>query len=397
MEEIQKAAEKAQEIIDKKAASDPQIKVMMKIVHKFVQDERVICYGGTAINNILPVKKQFYNSEIDIPDYDFFSKTPQEHAKKLARLLKKEGLEDIEVKPGVHLGTFKVFCEYVGVADISSMGSELFDNLWKEAIVKERIHYAPANFLRMNVYLELSRPMGFVERWKKVYGRLQLLNSEYPVICPTSYDSVNEVIMSTEMKTKIEDLLIKEKAVLLGFNGSSLQQEKHQWKLPLDILVDEKDVPHITKELLKIFGHGTTKARSYQEYEELLPAHTDIVEGRKLLVRIYETMACHSYHELKSGLRIGSIPTLLNFFFAMLYADKEFAQHTTRQRIVCTAQRLIQMANDSSQRRFKLLTPISCLGQQQELIHLRKERAELYQKAQSNKKIFEKYFFTYKP
>lgn len=395
MEEIQKAAEKAQDIIDKNAASDPQIKKMMTIVHKFVQKEKVICYGGTAINNILPKKKQFYNPEKDIPDYDFFSKTPQEHAKKLAKILKHAGLENIEVKPGVHLGTFKVFCDYVGVADISSMGSELFDNLWKEAIIKDDIHYAPANFLRMNVYLELSRPMGFVERWKKVFSRLTLLNSEYPVVCPTSYDSVNEVLMNDDIKEKIEDLLIKEKAVLLGFNGSVLQAEKHQWKLPLDILVEEKDVQHITRKLINILGKGKAKARSYQEYEELLPAHTDIVDS-KLLVRIYETMACHSYHELSSGLRIGSIPTLLNFFFAMLYADKEFAQHTTRQRIVCTAQRLIQMANDSSQRRFKLLTPITCIGKQQELIHLRKERAELYTKAQSNKKLFDKYFFTYK-
>jgi hypothetical protein len=265
----------------------------------------------------------------------------------------------------------------------------------KESIIKDDIHYAPANFLRMNVYLELSRPMGFVERWKKVFSRLTLLNSEYPVVCPTSYDSVNEVLMNDDIKEKIEDLLIKEKAVLLGFNGSVLQAEKHQWKLPLDILVEEKDVQHISRKLINILGKGKAKARSYQEYEELLPAHTDIVDS-KLLVRIYETMACHSYHELSSGLRIGSIPTLLNFFFAMLYADKEFAQHTTRQRIVCTAQRLIQMANDSSQRRFKLLTPITCIGKQQELIHLRKERAELYTKAQSNKKLFDKYFFTYK-
>ena len=34
MEEIQKAAEKAQDIIDKNAASDPQIKKMMTIVDR---------------------------------------------------------------------------------------------------------------------------------------------------------------------------------------------------------------------------------------------------------------------------------------------------------------------------------------------------------------------------
>jgi hypothetical protein len=392
MEGIQKAAEIAQDIIDKQAAGDPSIKKMMSIVHTFIQKEKVLCYGGTAINNILPPEKQFYDPSIDIPDYDFFSLTPQEHCRKLANLLKKE-FQDVEAKPGVHLGTFKVFCNYTGVADISSMDPEIFKKLWKESIIKQNIHYVPANFLRMNIYLELSRPMGFVERWKKVYSRLQLLNSEYPVICPTR----DEIPGHTDLKEKLEDVLIREKVVLLGFNAGFLQEQRQKWELPLDLLVEEHQVPKVTRELLVLFKKGHAKARSYEEYGDLLPAHTDILEGNVLVARIYETMACHSYHELSSGLRIGSIPTLLNFFFAMLYADKEFAEHTTRQRIICTAQRLVDMANNASKRRFELLTPITCIGKQKVLLDMKKERAELYEKATKDRALFKKYFFSYRP
>ena len=88
MEEIEKAAKIAQEIIDKNAARNPRIKKMMDIVHKFVQEENVLCYGGTAINNILPKNKQFYNSEVDIPDYDFFTFEPQKLCVKLSNKLK---------------------------------------------------------------------------------------------------------------------------------------------------------------------------------------------------------------------------------------------------------------------------------------------------------------------
>jgi hypothetical protein len=98
------------------------------------------------------------------------------------------------------------------------MDPDIFKRLWKESIIKNNIHYVPANFLRMNIYLELSRPMGFVERWKKVYSRLQLLNSEYPVICPTRDDNPAH----TDLKEKLEDLLIREKVVLLGFNAGSI-------------------------------------------------------------------------------------------------------------------------------------------------------------------------------
>jgi hypothetical protein len=398
MEEIEKAAKEAQEIIDKNAAGNPRIKKMMDIVHKFVQKERVMCYGGTAINNILPKEKQFYDTEVDIPDYDFFSVDPQKLCVKLSNKLKKAGLKDIEAKPGMHLGTFKVFCEYVGVADISSVEKDLFERLWKDSIVKDKIHYVPPDFLRMNVYLELSRPMGDVSRWKKVFGRLELLNDEYPIICPKKHEPINETLMIPKIKDKIEDLLIEDKIVLLGFNGELFHEKNQEWKLPLDILVEEKDAEKVVKKLINIFGRGIAKARSYEEYQELLPAHTDIVEGSELLVRVYETMACHSYHELKTGLRIGSIPTLLNFFFAMLYADKEFAEHTTRQRIICVAQRLVDMAN-SSKRKFELITPIDCIGKQKDLIDMKKERSSLYEKASKNREgaLFKKYFFSYKP
>jgi hypothetical protein len=33
------------------------------------------------------------------------------------------------------------------------------------------------------MYLELSRPRGDIERWKKVYERLMLLNKHYSVGC----------------------------------------------------------------------------------------------------------------------------------------------------------------------------------------------------------------------
>ena len=68
MEEIKEASEKAQEIIDKTEASRSIIKKMMQIVKNFIQKHRVICYGGAAINNLLPKEKQFYNPEVDIND-----------------------------------------------------------------------------------------------------------------------------------------------------------------------------------------------------------------------------------------------------------------------------------------------------------------------------------------
>lgn len=400
MEEIEKAAKEAQEIIDKNEASNPLIHKMMGVVKKFLQKSKTMCYGGTAINNLLPKDKQFYNPEIDIPDYDFFTTTPQIHSKEIADMLVHEGIANVEVKPGVHLGTFKVFADYTAVADVTNMEKDVFEELWNDRITKDNINYVPPNFLRMSVYLELSRPRGYVERWKKVYGRLKLLNSEYPIKCPSKDLDFHEKEISEETEKKIESLLKKDNIILLGFNAANLQlSEKHKWVFPLDLLVVPEHIEKVTKELLDILNHKHLKHESFHEYAEILPAHVDISQGSNLLVRIFETSACHSYHELQNKMKIASIPTLLNFFFAMIYADKEFVEHTSKERIICATQELIDLADNSGKRKNKLLTPITCTGKQKDLLDMRKEKSDLYTKLSTNKnsKAFLKYFFNYTP
>ena len=73
MDEIEEIASKLQKEIDKEIANDPLTKLSLGIVEDFLEDHRVMCYGGTAINNLLPAEDRFYDYEYDVPDYDFFS------------------------------------------------------------------------------------------------------------------------------------------------------------------------------------------------------------------------------------------------------------------------------------------------------------------------------------
>ena len=70
---------------------------------------------------------------------------------------------------------------FTPVADITQLDKEIFDNLYRDSINVIGIRYASPNFLRMAMYLELSRPMGDVSRWEKVLKRLTLLNKHYPL------------------------------------------------------------------------------------------------------------------------------------------------------------------------------------------------------------------------
>uniref|UniRef100_A0A6C0CER6 Poly(A) polymerase catalytic subunit domain-containing protein n=1 Tax=viral metagenome TaxID=1070528 RepID=A0A6C0CER6_9ZZZZ len=398
--EVEEVIALAQEQIDKEAASDPDVKKMIKIVREFIETHRVMCYGGTAINNLLPPEDQFYDFSIEIPDYDFFSETPQLHAAKLGDRLANAGFASVEVKPGVHLGTWKVFANYIGVADVSHMEVSMFKKLWDEKITKDKISYVPPNFLRMAMYLELSRPKGDVSRWKKVYKRLQLLNKHHPMTCPAGAEKITDEFVDDTVRDEIRDILVKDHLVLLGFNGSMVQEKTpRKWMLPLDVLVTPEKRAEVSKKIMAVFKkHESVKSREFPEFEELMPARTDIRNAKNVLVRLYETTACHSYHETPSGLRVASIPTLLQFFLSALYAPKEFLEAQPEQRFLCTAEHLVNLANSTS-RRYKILTPLTCIGTQKNLVSMRAERSEIYNKLKENRESreFLELFFSYVP
>lgn len=402
--DIDEIASKAQGILDREAAENPAIRKMIGIVETFIKEHRVLCYGGTAINNLLPADDQFYDPETDIPDYDFYSETPQLHAMMLADKFQRAGYTNIEAKPGSHLGTFKVFVDYNGIADITELNKDIFERLWKEDIVQDDIHYVTPNFLRMSMYLELSRPRGDVSRWGKVYRRLQLLNKNYPIGCPVSQKNViREAYLSDDFRDKMEDVLGEENVVLLGMNAVllHLREPKNRWTLPLDILALPTDYESVTETFAKLLnGQGKIHINDYPPYEELLPRHADIVDkdSGTLLVRVFETNACHSYHQLKDGIKIASLPTLLQFFFAFLYADQHFQEEYDENRIICTAERLMNLANGaSSKRRFQMLTPLECLGKQETLFDMREHASQLRQKLDKESPEFLRFFFAYKP
>ena len=80
---------------------------------------------------------QFYDKSIELPDYDFFSTKPLKHAKELADIYFKR---DLQVnKSGVHHGTFKVYVNYIPIADITYLVPEIYNNIQKESIVVKNL------------------------------------------------------------------------------------------------------------------------------------------------------------------------------------------------------------------------------------------------------------------
>jgi len=112
---LRQAVDKVEKRKGRKLINSGEVKIIISIVEDFLRKRKRVCYGGTAINNILPKGDQFYDKSVELPDYDFFSPEALKDAKDLADIYYSKGFHEVEAKAGVHAGTFKVFVNFIPV------------------------------------------------------------------------------------------------------------------------------------------------------------------------------------------------------------------------------------------------------------------------------------------
>ena len=414
---LRMAVDKAEEKMAKRIVNSDDIKRIIHIVENFIKLKKLICYGGTAINNILPEEDQFYNKELEVPDYDFFSVNALEDAKDLADLYYKEGFTDVEAKSGQHHGTYKVYVNYIPVADITYLPKEIYNALKQDAIQVGGILYTPPNYLRMSMYLELSRPAGDISRWEKVMKRLTLLNKHYPI----TNVNCNQVEFQRDMdnpdfEEKIYDTVrstfVNQGVVFFGGYALSLysqympkNQRRKVEKYPdFDVLSnDPETTAQIVRERLKDIGIKNVKIEKREPIGEVVPLHYEIMIGKDSIAFIYKPIACHSYNNIKiSGqkVKIATIDTMLSFYLAFLYANKPY-YNDFLERILCMSKFLfeVQQKNRLSQKGLLRRFSVTCYGHQESVEEIRAHKAEKYKelKKSGDKKAFEEWFLNYKP
>jgi hypothetical protein len=415
---LRSAVDKAEERSGRAVANSAEVKKIIGIVENFIRRKKVICYGGTAINNILPKQDQFYNTEVEIPDYDFFSPNALNDSKELTDDYVNAGFLEVEAKSGQHKGTYKVFVNFIPVADITFLHKEIYKSVRKEAIKVDGILYAPPNYLRMSMYLELSRPAGDVSRWEKVLKRLTLLNKNYPLKSKhcDELEPFQREMINKEDEDKIFEItrnsFINQGVVFFGGYAISLylhymprKLHKPLEKIPdFDVLSeDPKKTAEILRERLRDAGYKTVKIIKRKEIGEIVAPHYQIMVGADTIAFIYKPIACHSYNVItvdKHPVKIATIDTMLSFYLAFLYSDRNYYDS---DRIVCMAQFLfeVQQRNRLQQKGLLRRFSISCYGHQETVEEMRAEKAEKFKELKDHKKKqsaeYEEWFLRYRP
>ena len=294
----------------------------------------------------------------------------------------------------------------------------------KKSIKINGINYCPPDYLRMSMYLELSRPMGDVGRWEKVLKRLILLNKNYPlkgISCnKTTFirDYEGPISSSNNIYNIVRKSIINQGLVFFGGYAASLygkympnRERKQLSKNPdFDILsMDAKTSANIIKEQLEYEGFKNIVINKKSGTGDLITEHYEIMikhnnNNIDVLCYIYNTNSCHSYNIIYINgdkLKVATIDTMLSFYLVYIFIDRPYYDIN---RLLCMSEYLfkVQLRNRLEQKGLLKRFTINCYGKHITLEDVRSYKSIKYKelrlkKLKSGDKEYDTYFLRYVP
>lgn len=405
MVELKKVVEEASQKISYESAHNPEILYALDIITQFLRKKGRVCYGGMAINSILPKQLKFYNFDKELPDYDFFTPNLEEDIKEIVKNLRAAGFTEVNERIGIHEGTHKILVNFTPVADMSVMNKVLYDSIYDRSVVKDGIHYCDHEFLRMMMYLELSRPRGQVERWEKVYERLLLLNSAFPIKSCSKPFKISSRSNITNEKSKIFDFLVDKGRILIGAGVISLyntilhkknkEGKKQNNNITIQWILNQRGPlismsPHAIRDAIDIrqlLSNDDITVETIRGGQEVLPDRVVIYKKNTPILMIIQETACHSLNvfeiidstnNTKKKINIGSLDTMLTIYLSFsIFANKEMASIVGFP-VLCLCQKLMDMNKRLKEMGGKDQIPafsIDCKGYQKGYSTLLREKA----------------------
>ncbi len=393
LKKIDQFADEAQEKIDYAAAHNDEVLEGIRIVEDFLRRRGRICYGGTAMNVYLPKKYKFYDPDTSIPDYDFLTTDSAADVEELERDLRAEGFTEIGRRPGMHEGTTKLYLNYVPIADLTEIDEGLYEIFNRKAKKLKGITYMDINSLRMMMYLELSRPRGEVERWKKVYERLLLLQYVAPPAHCSNKD-YKEIKVAQPIYSSIFHYGVHHDRVFAGASVVELYQRSTRHRVNANrlegsnfpIIFYSSQLESDAQRVQELINSEGTDFKIIDEVGGYVPRMGIVSFMRRPVLLIVEETACHAYNtvmlEGKKPVRIASLDLLVTLYFSLELSPNKTLKKFFPIKIHCMAQEAIDISNFL--RRFPSRSQwpfiaLDCSGHQKGFASLLREKFERVQ------------------
>lgn len=399
---LEAASKEAGEQRDIEMVQNSDLREILNLVEEFLRRKHRICYGGMAINAHLPSSQKFYDLRKTLPDYDFFTPTPEEDAAELKRMIEAAGFDPVVTRLGMHEGTYKVFVDYNSVADLTFMPIWMYKLLQKRALQLDGIYYADSDFLRMNMYLELSRPRGEVERWDKVYKRLLLLNMAKPPHIETCRGSKKKRVprMSKALHKALLQYCMLEKFIYLGADLKRVYTSPKSTKAgymmhsqsPILAYVENPEfhIPILRQIVLDMEPGSHLKVLRWRGDGDRVPEMYGLQKNGHLILCLIKEEYCHAYNEVQlpegKTLRIASLDTTITLFYQLTYVRG--MEGIVPSSVHCFADTLADISSRTRDKGKSGAFPafaVTCHGHQPTKASLLKAKAERVQKHKTRK------------
>lgn len=300
--------------------SDFDYKKVYKDLRTILKPLKVLVTGGRAIDANLPIEAKIYTEESD-NDYDCFSQNPYTDAMKIVDAFLKLGYTQVTAKTGYMEHIIHIRIQKHKIADLLYVHPFVFERLWKRRVLKEGVAYSDPVFLKMRLYYELSRPKDDPTRIPKVIERTKLFEQYYP-----SSKKVKTRPICQNTTVDIVSLVKGIDGILIGAAGTMVHSySKSTACFPLEIVVDypKESYAQLAAEFEGLSGIF------YNPNTDLLPQKLEVYKDGGLFITLYSPLSCNSYHILKSGMKVGSLNTLIFFMMQNYFGAEEIYELDT--------------------------------------------------------------------
>lgn len=411
---VEKASERVSEYNEEeRIGNDPDLEKILDIVRKFIRDNNLVLYGGTAINAQIPEDAQFYDYSREIPDYDFYSMDAKRDAIRLADQLYQAGYKDANARSGVHEGTYKVSANFQQVADITQMAPEVMEKI-DIVRLSDGMLYAGPMWLRVDMYKQLSEIKGQPARWPKVYKRLQLLNQYHPLkqikecedmrylsVCPVSTLPLDQILpviiqhavmyrrvfvgsMSHQLFRSFDQMM----DTRFSFNDVLKQlrcMEGSSSLIDLLSLDPQEDMRTLRIQLTRDFPSYDVRVKRLPDSPELFKERHQLTINGMPIAELMQPFKCYGYVEINTTsssypLRIATLDTLITIMLGKMFTDSSPSLSlSTKAKYMCMLEYLMglveQKGNLEGEGVFARF-PTQCYGEQERLSDVFQHRWE---------------------
>ena len=376
LRKIEKIAEEKAEEIERK--NYEKYKELFEKTAHYLKRQKVLLYGGYALNDLLPTNLKIYKEEA-LPDIDFFSYEPKKIAIHLVKSFRKDGFHTASFSEALHPGTYKVFVHGLQVADITGISKASFQRLAKNSVIgASGIAIVDPQYLRMSLHMLMSQAVDS-HRWSKVFKRLISFYKVYPPKRCSLKKPEKE--LPREIVNTLYEKIQRDQYVLFGARELQLMHDKKDATtttpehLPaIQILVDADPEVVATNfmEEMKSFQF-TVKVF---EQDDFIPKHAFLIYKKRNVLGIYAANACMTYVDMNQ-MRIASIHTMLRMYLSMaLSTYSHFTKPEVMEELECITSSLSYLQQKTHHRKRKVLQEflVDCYGTQPGLITLRREK-----------------------